>query len=246
MLFRICSENGSFLFAFGFQNSGLLFAFCTQDGFTAFAFCLHLLLHRVADGLRRENVLQLHTVDLDAPRVGSFVQDRAHLGVDHITAGQAFIQLQFTDDVTQRRRRKILNGNHRLFNTIGKELRIRHLEVDNRIDLHGNVIFCDNRLGWEVRHLLFQRDNLCYPLNKRNQKMDTDTPGCFVCTEALNHICFRLLDNADPCDNNNCQNKKNNQKNLHIYLPDPSRIFTIAFTPSILSTTTHASFGITD
>ena len=36
-----------------------------------------------------------------------------------------------------------------------EEASVCNLEEDNRIDSHGNVILCDNRLRREIRHLLF-------------------------------------------------------------------------------------------
>ena len=36
------------------------------------------------------------------------------------------------------------------------QLRICDLEKYNRINLHGDIIFCDNRLRCEIHYLLFQ------------------------------------------------------------------------------------------
>ena len=43
----------------------------------------------------------------------------------------------------------------RVLNTISKQLRIRDLEKYNRINLHRNVIFRDNRLRCKIYNLLF-------------------------------------------------------------------------------------------
>ena len=63
------------------------------------------------------------------------------------------IEFQIANDVTQCSRAQILNCRNWAFYAVGIELRICDLEIDHCIDLHGNVILCDNRLGWKIDHL---------------------------------------------------------------------------------------------
>ena len=65
---------------------------------------------KVLNVLRRENVLELHAVDLDAPGVGRLVEDGAHLGVDDVAGGKGLVELEIADDVAERCGRERLHG----------------------------------------------------------------------------------------------------------------------------------------
>ena len=86
--FRLGAQDGGLLFTLGHQDLAALFALGAQDGFAAFALRLHLLFHRVLDLARRQDVLELDPVDLDAPFVGRLIQDGGDLGVDDIAGGE--------------------------------------------------------------------------------------------------------------------------------------------------------------
>ena len=86
-------QNGRLLLTLGHQNLRLLFAFGLQNGLTALALRLHLLLHGVLNLARRQDVLELHAVDPDAPGVGGLVQDDSHAPVDVVAAGQRLVEL---------------------------------------------------------------------------------------------------------------------------------------------------------
>jgi len=167
-------------------------------------------MRSVLDLLGREDVLQLHAVDLDAPGVGGLVENRAHLGVDDIAAGQALIELEIADDVTQGGGGEVLDGDHGLLDAVGVELGVGDLEIDHGVDLHGNVILRDNRLGREVRHLLLEGDDLRHALNEGNLEVQTDVPGGLVGAQALDDIGLRLLDNADVADNKEYNDQNQN------------------------------------
>ena len=197
LLFRVGAQHGGLLLALSHQDGGALLALGTQDGLTAFTFGLHLLFHRVLDLLRRENVLELHAVDLDAPRVGGFVEDLAHLGVDDVAAGQALVELEIADEVTQRRCREVLDREDRLLDAVGVELRVGDLVVDDGVDLHGDVVLRDDGLRREVRDLLLERQTLGDRLNERDLQVQADAPRGLVCAEAGDDISLRLRHDAD-------------------------------------------------
>ena len=64
------------------------------------------------------------------------------------------VQLQIADDVAQGGRAQVFDCGNRAFHTVCIELRVRDLEIHNRINLHGHVILGDYRLGREIDHLL--------------------------------------------------------------------------------------------
>ena len=147
-------ENLGFLFTFGDEHSRFLFALGLQDLFAAFALGTHLLFHGFLDILRRHDVLKLHTVDLDAPRVGGFIEDGAHFGVDNVARGKRLVEFKVTDDVAQCGCRQIFDSDHGMLHAVGIQLRVGNLIIDDRINLHMHVIAGDNRLRRKIEHLL--------------------------------------------------------------------------------------------
>ena len=154
------------LLSLSIQDSGLFFTLCNKDGGTFLSFCfqngfssltlsLHLFLHGILDGCRRNDVLNLYTVHLDYPWICSFIKGSSHPGVDDFTGCQCLIQFHITDDITKCCSRKILDSHDRILNAICIKLRICDLEKYNGIDLHGYVIFRDHRLRWKIHNLLF-------------------------------------------------------------------------------------------
>ena len=63
------TKNLGFLFTLCNKDCGLLFTLSLKDFFTAFTLCLHLLLHRILNSCRRDDILKLNTVNFDSPRV---------------------------------------------------------------------------------------------------------------------------------------------------------------------------------
>ena len=174
-----------------------LMRLCLEHGLTALTLCTHLLRHDLLDLLRRLNVLNFDSRNLDAPRVRRHIQCRLHARIDLITARQGLIELHVTDDRTQRRRRQILKTRQRILYAIHKKLRILHLHEHHRIDGHGNIILRDHRLRREIQHLLLQAHLLDDPLHDRNLKVKTRTPGAAVLPQHLRHIRMSLRHDAD-------------------------------------------------
>ncbi|CAN4006671.1 DUF6472 domain-containing protein, partial [Dysosmobacter welbionis] len=52
----------------------------------------------------------------------------------------------------------------------------RDLEVDHRIDLHGDIVLGDDGLGREIRHLLLQGHLLGHPLHKGHLQVQSHAP----------------------------------------------------------------------
>ena len=88
----------------------------------------------------RHNIFQLHPVDLDAPVVGGFVQDRPHLSVDVVPAGQGLVQLQIADNITKGGSGQVFNGGHGVLHPIGVQFGICDLKINYGIDLHSHVV----------------------------------------------------------------------------------------------------------
>ena len=81
------------------------------------------------------------------------IQRCTHLCIDGLAGSQGFIQFQITDDITKGGCCQVFDCHHRIFHTVGKQSGVGNLIEHNRINSHGNVILCDNRLRREVRYL---------------------------------------------------------------------------------------------
>ncbi len=99
------------------------------------------------------------------------------------------VKLKLTDDVTKRCCRKIFDCRNRAFNAVCIELRVCNLIENDRVDLHGNVILCDNGLRRKINNLLFKRNISCNSLKERDFKMNTRLPCLAICAETFNNIC---------------------------------------------------------
>ena len=192
---------------------------CFQNGLPALTLRTHLLRHDLLDFRRRLNVLDLNTGYFDSPGICRFIQDRLHPAVDGIPAGQGLVQLHLTDDITKSRGRQILKTGNRALNAVGVQLRIKNLTEYDRVDLHGDVIFGNNGLRREVKHLLLEADPAGNPLDKRGLQMQSRAPGHFIASQAFNDIGLCLRNDPHVCDDNRqYHNQKHNNSNHTFYL----------------------------
>ena len=192
---------------------------CLKNSLTALTLCTHLLGHDLLDFLRRLNVLDLHAGHLDAPLIRCFIQNRLHLAVDGLAAGQRLVKLHVTDDIAERRRRKILKTRNRILHTVGIKARIKHLHENNGVDLHGDVILRDHRLRREVQNLFLQADGLRHTFQKRNLYVETCLPGGLVAAEVFNDKHIALRNNTDVhTDQNDSNDNQNHEKYSHNFL----------------------------
>ena len=87
-----------------------------------------------------------------------------------------------------------------MLNAVCVKLGIGYLEVDNGVDLHGDVILRDDGLGRIVEHLLFETDLLGHTLYKRDLKVNADRPDVAERAEPLDNVGSRLLDDINVAD----------------------------------------------
>ena len=125
------------------------------------------------------------------------VQNGAHPGVDGVARGKGLIQLHVANDVAQRGSGQVFDGVHGTLHAVSIQLGVRNLEIDDGVDLHGDVILGDHGLGREIRHLLLQRHLFSNPLNERHFEMQTHVPNRAECAKALHHIRLGLLNDDD-------------------------------------------------
>ncbi len=68
------------------------------------------------------------------------------------------VQLQLADDVPERGGGEVLNRGKGPLHAVGVQLRVGDLKIDDRVDLHGHVVFGDDRLRRKIDDLFFERD----------------------------------------------------------------------------------------
>ncbi len=137
---------------------GLPLALGLQDDGALVAVGAHLLLHRVLDRRRRIDGLELDPGDPDAPPAGRLVEHAAQLAVDLVAGGQRLLEVHPTDHVAQRGDRQLLDGLDVVGDLVRRRPRVGHLEIDDRVDVDGQVVLGDHRLRRERHHLLAQVD----------------------------------------------------------------------------------------
>ena len=184
---------------------------CFQDRLTAFALGAHLLGHDFLDGLRRLDVLQLHAGDLDAPGIGGFIQHGFQTLVDGVAAGEGLVKLHLTDDITESGGAEVLQTGQRRFDAVDIQFRIEDLAEHDGVDLHGDVILGDDRLGREVQDLFLQRNFLGDAVEERDLDVDSGLPDGVEFTETFHDIGLRLGNDTDVGDDEPQDQYQNNE-----------------------------------
>ncbi len=97
------------------------------------------------------------------------------------------VQLHIADDVPQGGGGEVLDGQNRPLHAVGIELGVSHLVEDDGINLHGDIVFGNHRLGRKVHHLLLQGNFFGDAVDDRNLEVETCFPGGVVGAQALQH-----------------------------------------------------------
>ena len=129
-----------------------------------------------------------------------------------------------------------------------KQLGIGDLEIDDRVDLHGDVILGDDRLRREVGDTLFEGDLIGDTLYKGDFEVKSGLPGLLVCAETLDDKGTGLRDDYDVGrdkgdDKDDKKDYKDNRNHtLHSFSSFAGS--TISLTPDICCTVTSVPQGI--
>src|SRR5690606_11388623 len=110
LLVTLGSKNLGLTAPLCFEDLRLLRSLSREDRRAAVTLGTHLLLHRVLDAHRRIDRLELDAGDADAPFARRLVEHGSETGVDLVAARERLFEVEATDDVTQRRRRQLLDG----------------------------------------------------------------------------------------------------------------------------------------
>jgi hypothetical protein len=193
--------------ALGGEDRGLSLALGGEDDGALLAVGAHLLLHRVLDGRRRVDALELDAIDADAPLAGRLVEDAAQARVDGVATGQRLLEVHATDDVAQRGHRELLDGLDVVGDLVGRSDRVGDLEVDDGVDGDDEVVLGDHRLRREAHDLLAQVDEVAQLVDERHEDVEAGGQRGLVLAEPLDdrgarlgHDLHRLREHHDDED----------------------------------------------
>ena len=124
-----------------------------QYSLTTLTFCTHLFCHDFLNFTRWLNVLNFCSYKTNSPWVSCLIQSCKHLSIDFFTRCKSLVKFHFTNDGTKCCCCQVLKTADWIFNTICEKTWIKNLHEYYRINLHYNVIFCDNRLRRKIQNL---------------------------------------------------------------------------------------------
>ncbi len=174
------------------EDAGLTLTLGVQDRRALVAVGPHLLLHRLLDGGRRVDRLDLDPVDPDPPLAGGLVQDPAQSGVDLLAGGQGALQVHGTDDVAQRGDGELVYGLDVVGDLVGGRLGLGHLVVEDGVYVHHEVVLGDHRLRPRTEHLFTQVELGVDAVDPRDDEVQSGVERPDVATEALDVVGARL------------------------------------------------------
>ncbi len=211
--FRITlsGEDGGLPCAFRREDRGLLGSLRGEDECTAITLGTHLLLHGVLDRQGRIDGLELHTADPNSPLTGRFIQHNPQLGIDVVAAGECLFKVEPTHNVTECGGGELFNSAEVVVDFVRCRPGVSHLEVDNGVDRHHEVVLRDHGLRRERHHLLPHVDERTHPVDKRHQNVQARAEGFVIFTEAFNHPGGGLRHNPH-CTEQNHHNKNSNDQ----------------------------------
>ena len=101
-----------------------------------------------------------------------------------------------------------------MLHAVGIQLGVCDLEIDDRVDLHGDVVLGDDGLGREVHHLLLQAHFFGHPVQDGELDVEPHAPGGVVRAQPLHHVGPGLLDYVDVGDQQDQQDHSDGNQNI--------------------------------
>jgi hypothetical protein len=107
------------------------------------------------------------------------------------------VEVEGADDVAQTRQRQLLDAPGQVLDLVGRPHRIRHHEVDDGVDLHGDVVASDDRLRLDLRDLLAQIDGGADRVEEGHDHVQPGVSALVEAAEALDQLDLLLRDDLD-------------------------------------------------
>ncbi len=100
------------------------------------------------------------------PLARRLVEHDPQLPVDVVAARERLFEVEPADDVSECRRRELLDGAEVVRDLVRRRTRVGHLEIDDRVDRDDEVVLGDDGLGGRERY-----DGLAH-VDERTQPVD--------------------------------------------------------------------------
>ena len=147
----------------------------------------HLLLHGGEHVGRRCDVLDLVAQHLDAPRLGRLVELVHHLEVDVRALLEGAVELDLADLAAQRRLRELGDREEIVRHAVGGPLGIHHLQVEDAVDVHLDVVLRDADLLRDIEGILLERVAVADPVDEGEEDVEARVERGPVAAEPLDH-----------------------------------------------------------
>jgi hypothetical protein len=215
------AEDCALLRPFGLENLRLLDALGVQDRRALVPVGAHLLLHRLLNGGRRVDRLQLDPIDADAPLPSRLVEDAAKLRVYLVARGERLLEVEASDHVAKGRHGELFDRLDVVRDLVGRRLRLGDLKVDDRVDADDEVVLGDHGLRCERHHLLPQIDHFPDPIDERHDDRESGAECPRVTAEPLDDPGACLRDDPDRPRQRDQDEHRNYQQNNQRHHQNP-------------------------
>src|SRR5690606_32884974 len=244
-------EDARLLVALGGLDRGFAVTLGREDHRALLAVGLHLLLHRFLDRRRRIDALEFDSRDTQSPSAGGFVEHTAELTVDGVARGERLLEGHSADDVAERGDGELLDRGDVVADLVDGRLRVRDLEVHDRIDAQRQVVLGDARLRRERDDAFAQIDLRPDAVDEGHQEGELTRRRPVVPAETFDDRGLRLRyqryrfghDHHDQCHHHGEHDQSfHPQTPLHTTAVAPSICITVTVVPG--SYTSVASSGL--
>jgi hypothetical protein len=114
------------------------------------------------------------------------------LAVDRVARREGLLQRHAADHVAQGGGGQLLDADDVIADLVDRRLWVGHLEVDDRVDVHGQVVLGDHRLRRKGHHALTEVDPGPDLVDERQQQRQLSGHRLAVAAEALDDRGLRL------------------------------------------------------
>ena len=203
---RLGAERGGRLDQLG---RGLLLALGVDDLRAPRPLGLGLLRHRADHALVQVHVLDLDVRDLDAPDVSRLVENALDVDVQLFALRQHRIELVLAEHGTERRLRELARGFEGIGDLDDRLLRVDDPEVNDRVDLHRDVVARDHVLRRHVEHDHAEID-LDHALHERDQDDEPRALDAREAAEREDHAPLVLVQHLEDL-RRHCEQRDDNE-----------------------------------
>ena len=188
--FRLQHDRG--LAPLGAGDVGLAHALGLEDHRALLALGLHLPAHRLDEVLGRLDVLDLDARDLDAPRLGSRVDDAEQPGVDLVAMREQLVEVHRAHDGADVGHHQVEQRLLEIGDLVGGAPHVEHLVEGDAVDRHSGVVLGDDLLARHVDDLLHDAELAADAVDIGNDEAEAGRQRLVEAAEAFDRVVVAL------------------------------------------------------